>query len=81
MDENKKEIQKLSKQMRNLKIAILITQIGFLATGIIFQIQYCRIMYYYREIFRLNQEISLSLIDDFSIKHSEINFDIFYIFI
>ena len=41
MDENKKEIQKLSKQMRNLKIAILITQIGFLATGIIFQIQYC----------------------------------------
>ena len=63
MDENKKEIQKLSKQMRNLKIAILITQIGFLATGIIFQIQYCRIMHYYREIFRLNQEISLSLID------------------
>lgn len=63
MDENKKEIQKLSKQMRNLKIAILITQIGFLAIGIIFQIQYCRIMHYYREIFRLNQEISLSLID------------------
>ena len=63
MDENKKEIQKLSKQMRNLKIAILITQIGFLTTGIIFQIQYCRIMHYYREIFRLNQEISLSLID------------------
>lgn len=63
MDENKKEIQKLSKQMRNLKIAILITQIGFLATGIIFKIQYCRIMHYYREIFRLNQEISLSLID------------------
>ena len=63
MDENKEEIQKLRKQVRNLRIAFLLTQIGFLAISIIFQIQYYQMMHYYREIFRLNQEISQSLID------------------
>ena len=63
MDENKEEIQKLRKQVRNLRIAFLLTQIGFLIISIIFQIQYCRMMHYYREIFQLNQEISQSLID------------------
>ena len=63
MDENKEEIQKLRKQVRNLRIAFLLTQIGFLIISIIFQIQYCRMMHDYREIFQLNQEISQSLID------------------
>ena len=52
MDENKEEIQKLRKQVRNLRIAFLLTQIGFLIISIIFQIQYCRMMHYYREIFQ-----------------------------
>ena len=30
MDENKEEIQKLRKQVRNLRIAFLLTQMGFL---------------------------------------------------
>ena len=46
MDENKEEIQKLRKQVRNLRIAFLLTQIGFLIISIIFQIQYCRMMHY-----------------------------------
>lgn len=54
MDENKEEIQKLRKQVRNLRIAFLLTQIGFLIISIIFQIQYCRMMHYYREIFQSN---------------------------
>ena len=60
MDENKEEIQKLRKQVRNLRIAFLLTQIGFLIISIIFQIQYCRMMHYYREIFQLNQEFCSS---------------------
>lgn len=39
MDVNKEEIQKLRKQVRNLRIAFLLTQIGFLIISIIFQIQ------------------------------------------
>ena len=35
MDENKEEIQKLRKQVRNLRIAFLLTQIGFLIISII----------------------------------------------
>ena len=53
MDENKEEIQKLRKQVRNLRIAFLLTQIGFLIISIIFQIQYCRMLHLQAEHMRL----------------------------
>lgn len=56
MDETKKEIAHLQKQVRDLRKALLIMQVGMIVFPIIWGQQYLQLFRSIREILRLSEE-------------------------
>lgn len=56
VDETKKEIAHLQKQVRDLRKALLIMQVGMIVFPIIWGQQYLQLIQKYREILRLSEE-------------------------
>ena len=56
VDETKKEIAHLQKQVRDLRKALLIMQVGMIVFPIIWGQQYLQLLHKYQEILRLCEE-------------------------
>lgn len=64
MDESKKvqfQIEHLRKQVHDLKVVLLLTQVTMTIITTNFQMQYSRMTHYYQETIQMNQELGQSL--------------------